>query len=501
MAGWAGGDTIDKALSRMGFASSGSTGASSLGLGADPTAGALGFNDFMGQSYGVDPTSMKALNGLGGDPTQMAGGSGLGLGYDPTSLAGADFGIAPNGKALNQFGFAGDPTGMGAGFGDLDAYWNKKNAEWAAQMKGGVGGTGTPGASGDPRNIGGGSSAGGVSSLGGDWANIDKLNADIARAAAQVGVDPNQMKAIMKLESGGIWQTSPAGAIGYMQVMPFWGQDLGLDLNDPYQNLVAGAMVLKQNLDQSGGDFYEALRRYHGYGSDGYTTDKQYADIVTANYQQLMSAGGGAGAVSGGGWQSAFSTMFGTNAVPDWGEFNAPSDLGYYTYGNQYGMNGVNHTGLDIPLALNTPMRAGFSGHVVCSGTNNGTGEDSCSAFNDYYGARNGRIEIMSDDGNTVLIYGHSSQTAVRPGQQINAGDVVGYSGGENSEHVHLEARVRDASMPSGWRIVDPRTVLGGGVPTGNAGSPVGGYTSTPGGGSTYGNPMMDALLIPGWHW
>jgi murein DD-endopeptidase MepM/ murein hydrolase activator NlpD len=60
-----------------------------------------------------------------------------------------------------------------------------------------------------------------------------------------------------------------------------------------------------------------------------------------------------------------------------------------------------------------------------------------------------------------VLIFGHSQGSFVQPGQRINAGDALGTIGWANSDHIHLEARVRDPSTPSGWRIVDPRTVLG----------------------------------------
>jgi murein DD-endopeptidase MepM/ murein hydrolase activator NlpD len=116
-----------------------------------------------------------------------------------------------------------------------------------------------------------------------------------------------------------------------------------------------------------------------------------------------------------------------------------------------------------------SPIYAPMSGVVTCAGTNNGAGVDKgrCAAFNDYFGGGAGRIKIRLDNG-AVLIFGHSSRANVSPGQRVSAGTMLGTSGGMNSPHIHLEARVRDASMPSGWRIVDPRTVLGGavGVPT-----------------------------------
>jgi cell wall-associated NlpC family hydrolase len=467
---WSGGDTIDKALSRMGFASSGSSGASSLGLGYDPTAAAMGFGDFMGQKYGVDPTSIKSMNGLGGDMT-MIQSQGPGLGYDPTN------------PTKGPIGFSGDPTQPGSGFADLDAYWNKKNAEWAAQMAGPSGGGVVPPGSAVP--IGGGA----VTSLGGDWANIDKLSADIARAAAEVGVDPNQMKAIMKLESGGVWQTSPAGAIGYMQVMPFWGDTFGLNLNDPYQNLVAGAKVLKENLDMEGGNFYEALRRYHGYGWDGFTDDKQYADIVTKNYQQLTSAGGSAvGSQVGAG--------IGGNAVV--------AKAMEYVGKVPYVWGGIPGKGQDP------------SGGWDCSGMtywldqNYGDGSLPMGSHYQYdYAQRTGKLftdlsQLQPGD----LIFINTGWQGGAGGEMNAAGHVGIYAG--NGKMVH-------AANPSVGTIISDLaayngggsgTVLGamhssysGGSGAGFAGTGTGSAYTGNAGGTSYNNAMMNALLIPGWHW
>ena len=97
--------------------------------------------------------------------------------------------------------------------------------------------------------------------------------------------------------------------------------------------------------------------------------------------------------------------------------------------------------------------------------------ESVLCAFNTMDGRGGaGRIEVQLDNG-AVLIFGHSQGSFVQPGQRINAGDALGTIGWANSNHVHLEARVRDPSTASGWRIVDPRSVLGGGW--GGGSSPV----------------------------
>jgi cell wall-associated NlpC family hydrolase len=127
-------------------------------------------------------------------------------------------------------------------------------------------------------------------SLGGDWAGVDQWNAQIQSAASATGVDANLIKAVMKLESNGDPNAAGASGVwGPMQVNAnAWGN--GPWMTDPSANILKGAQILKSNLDQYGGDTRMALRAYHGFGSDGYTTDQQYADVVLGNLTQLQSA-------------------------------------------------------------------------------------------------------------------------------------------------------------------------------------------------------------------
>jgi murein DD-endopeptidase MepM/ murein hydrolase activator NlpD len=335
----------------------------------------------------------------------------------------------------------------------------------------------------------------GMASLGGDWSGVDRWNDVIAAAAAKHGVPENLIKAVMKLESGGDPNSvSVAGATGLMQIMPFWDGTAGYSIHNPEQNIMLGAYILAQNY-QAGNpnnptekSWEWATRRYLGLGGpDAYGTDhNDYWNVVSNNWNQLNSSSGGGTAGTGfGGNSGAFGSgtvlnLFGQGAaVHDWGEFNAPSGNGLYGYGTEYGMNGSNHTGLDVAMPVGTPLFAPGSGTVTCAGTGNGPGADDggCDAFSDYFGNGAGRIEVQLANG-AVIIYGHSSSASVRPGQQVTAGTLLGTSGGMNSPHIHLEARVRDASMPSGWRIVDPRTVLGSGsfVPQSNPYAQTGGH-------------------------
>jgi murein DD-endopeptidase MepM/ murein hydrolase activator NlpD len=328
-----------------------------------------------------------------------------------------------------------------------------------AGLNAGIGGT-TPG-------------AGGLGQASGEFSVLNQYDTAFRTAAAKFGLDPNDLKAIAMIERG--WEgsgVSPSGAVGIMQVMPqYWG-DKGYDIYSVEGNIMAGALAYKSFYDQykdeaiaRGMDPKVAAARAYLAGnpwsgaSDAYGTT---TDIYGSRFEEYRGQLGGSGGAFGG--SGSIQQMFGVGAVPDWGEFNVPSGNGLYGYGTQYGLNGSNHTGVDVPMNLGTAYYAPASGTVMCAGTGVGQGADGggCAAFNDYYGQGAGRVEVLLDNG-AVLIFGHSSTSALRPGQRFNAGQALGTSGGQNSPHIHLEARVKDASTPSGWRIVDPRSVLGGG--------------------------------------
>lgn len=315
----------------------------------------------------------------------------------------------------------------------------------------------------------------GVASLGGEWAKIDSLNTYITEAAKLAGIDPNLIKAVMKLESGGEWIISHAGAIGYMQVVPkYWGH-LGYNLNDPRENIIAGAMVLKYYLDQNGGNVYEALRGYHGYGHDGFTTDQQYADIVTGNLETLRAAGGtGGGGYVGTG--SGWSVMFGGKSYPITQEmglnsFSRQHLNGMYSYATAYGVTG--HAGIDVGMTYGSSVYSPTGGTVIRAG---GTGyycdDSGC-------GPGKGELKIKLDNGHELII-GHMSNISVQVGQRVNAGMFVGKSGSAGTgAHIHVEYRRPDSGTSAGWRAIDPRQALNGNVTaTGGGGTGVGGTGS-----------------------
>ena len=74
------------------------------------------------------------------------------------------------------------------------------------------------------------------------------------------------------------YAVSSAGAVGLMQVMPFWPRQLGMtnqELVRIPQNVRMGCTILKFYLDRERGDYTRALARYNG--SVG---RRNYSDLV-----------------------------------------------------------------------------------------------------------------------------------------------------------------------------------------------------------------------------
>lgn len=346
-----------------------------------------------------------------------------------------------------------------------------------------------------PGTYGGGGAAGntGIGAL-------DAHNAEFNNAMAKFGAPANLLKAMVNRESSGNWERD-GGRVAYLQgrndyILPFvgitkraadsWGLNWDAMIGNK-QAQIDGMATIVAGLANKYGGFDNAIKVYFG-GEAALQGDWKDENGLSSNYyytqaknmwQQFDALGGGS---TGGSYDRDWSANFGAGAkVYDWGDFGVDSDNGYYGYSTAYGLNGRQHTGLDITGVWNATYTSPVSGTVTCGGTGNGAGADGggCAAYAPMDGRGGaGRIEVQLDNG-AVLIFGHSQGSFVRPGQRINVGDALGTIGWANSDHVHLEARVRDPSTPSGWRIVDPRTVLGGGGGGGGgAGGTVGGASA-----------------------
>lgn len=88
---------------------------------------------------------------------------------------------------------------------------------------------------------------------------------EIANAeAVRQGVDPRLVAAVMHTESRGRANAvSPAGARGPMQLMPGTAKELGVDIDDPADNIRGGIKYLGQMLKRYGGDARLATAAYN----------------------------------------------------------------------------------------------------------------------------------------------------------------------------------------------------------------------------------------------
>ena len=93
---------------------------------------------------------------------------------------------------------------------------------------------------------------------------VQRWAGEIGGWAEQYGLDPNLMATVMQIEScGHPTVSSPAGAQGLFQVMPFHFAD-GEAMLEPNTNALRGAGVLKECLRYSNGDVRGALACYNG---------------------------------------------------------------------------------------------------------------------------------------------------------------------------------------------------------------------------------------------
>ncbi len=107
--------------------------------------------------------------------------------------------------------------------------------------------------------------------------------------------------------------------------------------------------------------------------------------------------------------------------------------VGNFTITTYFGGRGVYqryHTGLDLAAPYGTPIYAAKSGQVEVAGWSR-------------YGY--GNHIIIDNGGGVETLYGHLSRFAVRSGQWVERGQLIGYigsTGWSTGPHLHLEIRV-----------------------------------------------------------
>jgi soluble lytic murein transglycosylase-like protein len=121
-------------------------------------------------------------------------------------------------------------------------------------------------------------------------------------AADRYGLPRSLVRSVMGAESG--FQpraVSPKGAIGLMQLMPGTAQTLGIDPQDPAQNVDGGTRYLRDLLLHYNGQLWHALAAYNaGPGAvdkspDGlppYRETLQYVNRIDKAFRQGEPAAG-----------------------------------------------------------------------------------------------------------------------------------------------------------------------------------------------------------------
>ncbi|HSB74285.1 MAG TPA: lytic transglycosylase domain-containing protein [Terriglobales bacterium] len=136
----------------------------------------------------------------------------------------------------------------------------------------------------------------------GDIAAPADIDEAIEQAAARHNVDPNLVRAVIKVESNfNPNAVSRTGAMGLMQLMPVTARQLNVSNPfDPEQNVDAGVRHLKHLLDNFGGDVRLTLAAYNaGVGavmrSSGvppYSETRNYVKRITNLYWRGKSQPG-----------------------------------------------------------------------------------------------------------------------------------------------------------------------------------------------------------------
>lgn len=126
-------------------------------------------------------------------------------------------------------------------------------------------------------------------------------------------------------------------------------------------------------------------------------------------------------------------------------QWQLPVDPGAYhitaTFGQSSGLWSHYHTGLDFAAPTGTPIHSIANGVVTSV---------------EYDGAYGNKTVITLDDG-TELWFCHQNSTNVSVGQEVHAGDLIGYvgsTGNTTGPHLHLEVR------PGAGDPVDPYQAL-----------------------------------------
>ncbi|MFY0409775.1 peptidoglycan DD-metalloendopeptidase family protein [Solicola sp. PLA-1-18] len=255
---------------------------------------------------------------------------------------------------------------------------------------------------------------------------------------------------------------SPAGAQGISQFMPgtwsTWGKDYSgdgvADVFDPVDAIgsqgdmmcaLAAQVTAKIDTGVLDGDPLELALAAYNAGMGNVTKYRGVPPFPeTQNYVKKITTAA----------RTKFSTpttVTGAGGGGATGPVQLPVAKGKYVNRDNYGSSGSlwarHHTGTDYSAPCGTPVRAVHAGVVV-----HDRGQSGWAGPN--------FVKISTGAGNLATWYAHMMRLAVADGQQVAAGEVIGYVGTLGNStgcHLHLEVHpkggryAQDDVDPNDW--------------------------------------------------
>lgn len=120
---------------------------------------------------------------------------------------------------------------------------------------------------------------------------IQRWGTLIVTYAQEQGLDPDLVAAVIQVESAGYsLVTSPMGAVGLMQVMPFANRPPVSQLYQPEVNIRWGTLILADMLRQADGDLLKGLAAYiGGWNRAGNRMPRRQATFVLDAYLRAVA--------------------------------------------------------------------------------------------------------------------------------------------------------------------------------------------------------------------